>query len=100
MEISKSEVIHALWDADIDVDTDIHFEYSGRGMYGRTCFGFVGNEEQYAEFLYSLIESNHEEGDCVSNAIQVAREFSSRVSRDSMGYSTIYYFPGITLTNS
>lgn len=100
MEMAKSEIVSALWASDVDMDSDIHWDYSGRGMYGRTCFGFVGNEEQYAEFLYALIEEQHDDESDVSHAIQVAREFSSRVSRDSMGYDTIFYFPGITVLDS
>lgn len=100
MEITKSELLNALWNSDIDMDNGPRWGYSGRGMYGKTCFGFVGDEEQYAEFLFALIEQNHEDDAHVSDAIQVAREFSSRVCRDSMGFETIFYFPGVTVLDN
>lgn len=101
MEVTKSDILSALWAADIDVDENPpRWGYSGRGMYGKTCFGFVGNDEDYTNFLFTLIENNHEDDAHVSDAIQVAREFSRRMHRDNMGYEYIYYFPGITVLDN
>lgn len=92
MEIEKSVILAALQDADVE---DTRWGYSGRGMYGRTCFGFVGSMDQYGRFLIALVQNGYYEHDDIEEGGDVAKEFADRVSTDSMGYDTIFYFPGI-----
>jgi hypothetical protein len=88
MEITKSDLLNVLWESDIDTEEGPHWGYSGRGMYGRTCFGFVGDMAAYGRFLITLTLTLDEGED-------FAREFADRVATDSMGFETIFYFPGI-----
>lgn len=57
--------------------------YSGRGMYGMVCLGFVTNTPMR---LVSLL-------DTIDNSIF----FSSYAHTDSMGLSSIVYWPGLTI---
>jgi hypothetical protein len=70
--------------------------YSGRGMYGSTCFGVVFEEPRGAfEFFaglaqYAAEQQEFPEPDCDS---ELAFDLARSASQDSMGYSTIVYFP-------
>lgn len=88
MEITKSDLLNVLWDSDIDMEEGPRWGYSGRGMYGKTCFGFVGSMENYGAFLVTMALT-------LEAGEDFAREFASRVATDSMGFETIFYFPGI-----
>lgn len=84
--INYSDVLQA---ADFEAEA-IRTNYSGRGMYGAECFGFVGNISDYSQFvavLASLME------------LDEFRDLLDDVRDDNMGLSTIFYFPGWTLTN-
>jgi hypothetical protein len=72
-----------------EYDYEFRTDYSGRGMYGKTCIGFVIDSSPFivaltlAQFCYEndsdVIEFLHQEGCC----------------QDSMGHNTIIYFPSI-----
>lgn len=91
MAISKSVLIDALWDADIDMD-QVRWHYPGRGMYGTTCFGFVASNPM-AAFGQLIVQLALVEGE--SNCF--ANQLIERVSTDSMGHDTIIYFPGLEI---
>jgi hypothetical protein len=87
--ITRSTLWGILHDADVE-DTDVRFEYSGRAMYGKTCFGFVGSLASLATFFYQLgVQSTD-----VNELGDVAEELSMRLRSDDMGFGTIWYFPG------
>lgn len=69
-------------------DCHVRGSYSGRGMYGDTCFGIVhpGGAE-LAKFFMALAERDAD----------LAWELADRMSADSMGYDTITYFRGYGL---
>ena len=97
VEISKSDVLSALEWADMEEEDGPRWGYSGRGMYGRTCFGFVGTMEDYSRFLLGLVDVFYDQTEDIAVATELAGHFAERVATDSMGYSTIFYFPGIQI---
>ena len=74
-------------DADLDED-NIYDDYSGRGMFGDTCFGFTCvSEKEAIGFFVALAE----------NEPELAKDLIRKLKTDSMGYGMIYYFPGYQL---
>lgn len=70
-----------------DSDT-IRTDYSGRGMYGDRCFGIVvADQREAARVLVNLATLD---GD-------LAVELADRWTTDSMGMTTIVYFPGVAI---
>lgn len=65
-------------------DGDVRVDYSGRGMYGTTCVGFVidGSEFGLAITMYDVLGED-------------VRDLTP--STDNMGRSTIVYFPNLHL---
>ena len=63
-------------------------DYSGRGMHGEHCIGFTGNDRTLAKFFFAVGRSEVLADN--DNGLRLA----SRLKSDSMGRSTIYYFPG------
>lgn len=64
------------------------YAYSGRGMYGEKCIGFTTDREIKDCVAIALIL---EEG----NKDMDVRRFFDYVKTDSMGRSTVVYFPEI-----
>jgi hypothetical protein len=66
-------------------DEDVREDYSGRGMYGDTCLGFVTDKSDvrigiaFAEVF----------------GFDDAWDLSVNVRTDAMGRSSIVYFPGV-----
>lgn len=79
-------IIYAARGVNIDPD-DIRTDYSGRGMFGETCFGIVGGDQEYAGFLLELAEDDK----------KLAKRLADSVSTDSMGMETIYYWRSLKL---
>jgi hypothetical protein len=72
-------------------DAGVYTHYSGRGMYGKTCFGI--ETEQYTNpisvmmaMTIDLIEDDD---------YNLARVLTDKVSQDNMGRGMITYFPSI-----
>lgn len=70
------------------LEVDVRTDYSGRGMYGRTCFGFVGGPRDLVKFLLELSDLL-DEFDEVDGDLEAWYD----MSQDNMGYDTIYYWP-------
>ena len=87
--IERQMVIDALDNAGADPDRALRESYSGRAMYGTTCFGITGSIHEYSAFLVELTRLDDEE--------QYASELAMSVRTDDMGRETIFYFPGIEL---
>lgn len=73
----------ALQVAELDPDEALREDYSGRFMYGDTCLGIVCDVPQFALFCAAL------------GATADDWDFVGRVRSDSMGLSSIFYFPGV-----
>lgn len=96
--IERKLVKDALNNANIregeDGDASIREEYSGRGMYNRTCFGVTFNRESDSyKFLVSLALILAKEGE----DDQAPYVLAAAATTDSMGTGMILYFPGFTL---
>lgn len=64
------------------------FDYTGRGMsYSKRCFGIVGGEDTLVQFLQDVAPQMETIDPIVWR----------RVSSDSMGMNTIYYWEGVTV---
>lgn len=89
VEIDRSVVEEAAWAADLDTEKALYDGYSGRGMYGRKCFGVVGSMEDYSKFLVQLTQTDPD----------LAWDLAQSVASDSLGLDNIFYFPGYQLAN-
>ena len=75
------------------IETELGFEtqeYSGRGMYGKTCLGVTIEENLPGVLLnlgYTIREFEYDEEDPITRP--------SRICMDSMGLGTIVYFPNV-----
>lgn len=81
------DVLMALEDAGLDAESNLYQDYSGRSMYGSSCFGITGTVNDAAKFLVALGE--YDRG--------LAFDLSCSMRMDSMGRDTIIYFPGYTV---
>lgn len=75
----------------LDDEIEVRTDYSGRGMYGKECIGFVTKE--YSTFLMALtvVLINSMRYASLDNTIEWSE--LTDVRTDSMGLSTIVYFP-------
>jgi hypothetical protein len=85
MEVSREEIEDALEGCGLDGEISIYENYSGRGMYGSECFGIVCNESNFAQFCAAIGAATDGWGDWIY-----------KVRSDSMGLSTIWYWPGVS----
>lgn len=86
MQLERDDIERLLHDLDLDEDA-LREDYSGRSMYGRTCFGIT--LEQYSEINeVALGVALHEVFD------DTAWELARAARFDSMGLGRIVYFPG------
>lgn len=70
--------------------------YSGRGMYGKTCLGYVGSDS--ALFIFDLAKLLAERDTSIEASADDVREMMESLgsgSKDSMGLDTITYFRSI-----
>lgn len=65
-------------------------DYSGRGMYGKTCVGFVVRPRDVAAVGAAIALAF---GDDLTPTCTMLE----RTSQDSMAFDVIVYFPGVTL---
>ena len=88
LTMTRSDLEELCDDAGVE---DVRFDYSGRGMFGRTCFGFVGSVRDLATFFYRLgLVTDEVEGDDGTG-----EELARALRMDDMGLQTIFYFPGL-----
>ncbi len=85
------EQMQILLDFANDLEAQIRFNYSGRGMYGKECVGFITNMSVavFCMKLAIILCQNH-------NQSILAVDLANNVKTDNMGKDTIVYFPGIT----
>lgn len=81
-------------------DVELRTDYSGRAMYGDQCVGFVGDFSAFdlgVAVAKTLLPSDYYDDDSAVLEDQMAA-FHAMVgscSEDSMGRSSIYYFPSL-----
>lgn len=81
----------AMYRASIEDDVDLLTDYSGRGMYGRTCPAVVTDSETFHRLLVGIAFACAEQGRTIDDASQFANAHT-----DSMGRDTVYYWPYLT----
>lgn len=90
------EIEDALHNTDIQWDEDftevVRTDYSGRSMYGESCFGLVLRNDDAFGDIYALVRALVDKGVLEDDYEDV--EMVRAMREDSMGLGTIYYFPG------
>jgi hypothetical protein len=86
-------------DAEIDDDA-VRWGYSGRFMYGKTCFGFVGDLASLSRFLLTAgrayVQTEWDADYSGSDGPAWNPDELVNVSTDGMGIQTIFYWPRIS----
>jgi hypothetical protein len=82
----------------LDGEDSIRRNYSGRGMYGRACVGFVVEPGEVAAVGAALVAAlvRYVDPEDLDDALDDAVGLARRARVDSMGHSAIVYFPGVT----
>lgn len=72
--------------------------YSGRGMYGEQCLGFtVSNPLQFMFELGKVARTIENDED--DHLYSIIEDMERQINQDSMGMSSIVYFPRVKLTS-
>ena len=76
---------------------EVRHDYSGRGMYGKKCIAIVTGESAWS--VRGILEYEKTDpaidGDEYGEMIDYMLEHEPVT--DSMGYDTVYYWPGLSL---
>lgn len=78
--------------------------YSGRGMYGKTCFA-VSTHDIVGRFIscimqvYGCICSDSNDDSVAMDARDEVERAMSHLQSDSMGLGRVYYWPGVPYTD-
>jgi hypothetical protein len=70
--------------------------YSGRGMYGATCFG-VTVEPSNLRYVYAALGYTMGSAEAADDDMETAEALLRTAAWDSMGRDFIVYFPGWSL---
>lgn len=87
-------------DLAMEVDCELRTSYSGRGMYGKTCLGFVTNNVPGLAFHLGMLLAewqprSDEWGEVDTEQLIIA--FTGNAHTDSMGLDTIVYWPSVVV---
>lgn len=76
-----------------DEDTGFRNNYSGRGMYGRSCVGITGSKEDCQALIAEVIKEARYREDSLDfgELVDAVLDYS----QDSMGLDVIIYWPHI-----
>lgn len=89
VELSRKTLESAVWDADIDVEEGIFWNY--RGRFGlKSDFNIVGSQSDVMRFLVQLAQNAED-----PVAGEAAWEMAQNIATDNMAYDYIFSFPGI-----
>lgn len=89
-----------LWD-ELENEFNLRSDYSGRAMYGNTCIGITGDTSDLLKFIARVATWNFEANEDPNSpeGIELVEDLARSARSDSMGYDTIFYFPGVELEN-
>lgn len=79
----NQEDLGTLEEAAGEAEMDFRTDYSGRGMYGKTCVGVTGDTAKLVHFVLLVGEKD----------LDFALDNLTNMSQDSMGLDTIFYWP-------
>ncbi len=85
-----------------DPDDAFRTDYSGRGMFGSTCFGYVGEDVSLVSFELAVVIAHLNNGGDEPSLDDIRSAMADLGSprTDSMGRSTIYYWPNVSIVSS
>lgn len=86
--MNKESIIKTVEDFCEQYDYEFRDDYSGRFMYGALCIGIVCDYP--LEVLVGLCQYLSDDG------VEDFHEYLSGAKQDSMGLSSILYFPGLS----
>jgi len=86
-----TEQLNAVQDFAEHIDVDIRCNYSGRGMFGRNCIGFITDMQPFT-LAMDMAEYAADDDD-----FPIAAFRNAGPSVDDMGMSGIIYFPSISI---
>lgn len=90
LAIPYDALADAVYRAELDEDA-IYADYSGRAMYGSKCLGIVTDRPSEAGVVVlELLDAKVIDGDDARSMLRGART-------DSLGLSTITYWPAVTV---
>lgn len=84
----SNELANILIDSANECDVYLRNDYSGRFMYGATCWGVDGDYDKVEDFIYTATKKAIKAG--------LEDEFDDMIKakqQDQMGLGTIVYFP-------
>lgn len=81
-----------------DFGITVHRNYSGRGMYGKECFGVSGDGTAIHSF-YSAMHELAEDEDFVEE-VQEFWDRNHAIRMDDLGLGIIIYFPSIQVEDN
>ena len=88
------EIIEIVEDFCKEYELSFRDDYSGRGMYGRKCVGFV--LDAGCDVLLTLVELTEM---LIDNGIDYVSNKLGAICQDSMGTGIIIYFPKLVKEN-
>ena len=88
MNISNNDISGLIDELELDAEA-VYSDYSGRNMYGKTCFGLVLPDHISAVRLGVTIAQVISNEDLIVELVSDART-------DNMGLEKIIYFPKVT----
>lgn len=105
MKLDKNdELFDIITTAAEDNNFSCRDDYSGRCMYGKTCFGIVGNMSDIGGFFIGLTENvlayqeDNEDNQVINEQCGDLLNCFNKVSIDSMGLDSIIYFNRLQIT--
>jgi hypothetical protein len=97
------DVMRNTFDVEVDDDETFRPEYSGRGMFGMSCIGFViAPRAQLAlgAAIAIALPGLHDNEDIDEDELDLMRELILSSRADTMAFDVIVYFPGIQLEDN
>lgn len=91
--ISKSTARDLAYSVGMEPDDALYLNYSGRGMYGRECFGIVGTVSDLLGFVTEAVRRDKDGDEAVAEFVRYIED----VSTDNMGYDLIFYWEDVQI---
>ena len=85
---------------DFHDEDDIREDYSGRGMYGRTCLAYTGEDMILFTFRLAAELAKEGEDDADLFTVEELLIMIGDPTVDQMGRGLIYYWPNVQVTAS
>lgn len=78
-----------------DLDIQPHPNYSGRGMYGKTCIGIATRtNDKFVQFLLQVAPQLDPKFEWVDGELDYDHAWG-RLDQDQLGHDTIWFWPNI-----